>query len=94
MATKKPTPARQGQGQGQAADEVAAAAQARKRDTIERQQQADSIAPRNVDPGEVARKAYERWQQRGGQHGSDQDDWYHAEQELKGGGGHAGGHQQ
>jgi hypothetical protein len=38
---------------------------------------------------EVAKRAYERFQSRGGQHGGDQDDWYEAERELSG---KAGGH--
>jgi hypothetical protein len=37
-----------------------------------------------ADPEQVAQRAYERYQQRGGQHGGDQDDWYAAEQELTG----------
>src|SRR5579859_4815192 len=36
------------------------------------------------DPQQVAQRAYERYQSRGGQHGGDQDDWYAAEQELSG----------
>jgi hypothetical protein len=43
------------------------------------------------DPSQVAQRAYERYQQRGGQHGSDQDDWYQAERDL-GGPGKPGGH--
>jgi hypothetical protein len=39
---------------------------------------------------EIARRAYERYQARGGQHGNDQQDWYAAERELSG---KAGGHQ-
>jgi hypothetical protein len=38
---------------------------------------------------QIAKRAYERYQQRGGHHGSDQDDWYAAERELSG---KAGGH--
>lgn len=34
---------------------------------------------------EIARRAYERYQQRGGEHGHDQADWYEAERELRGG---------
>jgi hypothetical protein len=34
------------------------------------------------NPDEVARRAYERYQQRGGGHGSDQQDWYEAERDL------------
>jgi hypothetical protein len=32
----------------------------------------------------IARRAYERFQMRGGEHGRDQDDWLAAEQELNG----------
>jgi hypothetical protein len=42
-------------------------------------------------PEQVAQRAYERYQSRGGNHGGDQDDWYAAEQELSGAGS-AGGH--
>jgi hypothetical protein len=45
-----------------------------------------------ADPAQVAQRAYERYQQRGGQHGGDQDDWYAAEQELTGKSGSPGGH--
>jgi hypothetical protein len=31
----------------------------------------------------IARRAYEMWCQRGCPHGSDQQDWYQAEQELR-----------
>jgi hypothetical protein len=30
----------------------------------------------------IARRAYDRFQMRGGEHGRDQDDWLEAEQEL------------
>jgi hypothetical protein len=30
----------------------------------------------------VARRAYERFQMRGGEHGHDQEDWFEAEREL------------
>ena len=32
---------------------------------------------------QIRRRAYEFYQQRGGQDGSDQDDWYRAEQEIR-----------
>ena len=38
---------------------------------------------------EIAKRAYERYRTRGGQDGSDQEDWYAAERELSG---KAGGH--
>ena len=50
--------------------------------------QAKSASP---EPEQVAQRAYERYQKRGGHHGGDQDDWYAAEQELSGAGS-AGGH--
>ena len=34
------------------------------------------------DPQEVARRAYERFQLRGGEYGHDQDDWFEAEREI------------
>ena len=35
------------------------------------------------DPDAVARKAYEIYQNRGGDHGADLDDWLEAERQLK-----------
>ena len=35
-------------------------------------------------PGEIAEAAYLRYLRRGGQHGSDFDDWIEAERELRG----------
>src|SRR5262245_35625375 len=39
----------------------------------------------DVDPTEddIRRRAYERYLERGGGHGSDEEDWLHAEQELR-----------
>ena len=34
-------------------------------------------------PERVARRAYERFQLRGSEHGHDQEDWFEAERELK-----------
>lgn len=57
-------------------------------------QAADEVAAaRRISREEIARKAYERYEKRGRQPGHDQEDWFHAERELKGGSGHAGGHQ-
>ncbi len=36
----------------------------------------------NSDQHLIARRAYERFQMRGGEHGRDQDDWLEAEREL------------
>ncbi|HEX5475471.1 MAG TPA: DUF2934 domain-containing protein [Vicinamibacterales bacterium] len=38
-----------------------------------------------VDRDRIARRAYELYLRRGGDHGRDQDDWYDAERELVGG---------
>jgi hypothetical protein len=32
---------------------------------------------------EIARRAYELWEERGRAHGSDEEDWYLAEQQLQ-----------
>jgi|GraSoiStandDraft_30_1057271.scaffolds.fasta_scaffold1864393_1 hypothetical protein len=37
---------------------------------------------RKSDPAQVAQRAYERFVQRGGEHGHDQEDWLEAEKEL------------
>lgn len=39
---------------------------------------------RSVSQEEVARLAHSYWQQRGRKHGQHEDDWYRAEQELRG----------
>ena len=41
-------------------------------------------ASRELDSAQIARRAYERFEARGGEHGRDQEDWFNAEQELKG----------
>lgn len=38
----------------------------------------------NGSDEQVRRRAYELWEQRGHQHGSDADDWYRAESEVRG----------
>lgn len=35
------------------------------------------------DADRIARRAYERFQMRGAEHGRDQEDWFEAERELK-----------
>lgn len=35
------------------------------------------------DPDEIARLAYSYWEARGGEGGSQEDDWFRAEQELR-----------
>lgn len=49
----------------------------------------DAGAPRLVPQpvirdGDIARRAYEIFERRGGAHGADLDDWLQAEQELRG----------
>ena len=39
------------------------------------------------EPERIAQRAYQRFQERGGEHGHDQADWFAAEQELQGRGG-------
>jgi len=36
-----------------------------------------------IDPSEIASLAHALWEARGGQGGSPEDDWFHAEQELR-----------
>jgi hypothetical protein len=43
------------------------------------------ISPTAVDEAAIAARAYELWEGRGRPTGSDQDDWFRAEQELKSG---------
>jgi hypothetical protein len=42
-----------------------------------------SVDRDSVDPDVVARRAYQRFEERGRQHGADQDDWFTAERELR-----------
>ena len=39
---------------------------------------------REIERDQIARRAYERFEARGGEHGHDQEDWFNAEQELRG----------
>jgi hypothetical protein len=39
---------------------------------------------KNVEDRDIARRAYELYQRRGGGHGRDVEDWLTAEQELRG----------
>lgn len=46
----------------------------------------ESVPPRieeTVDANQIAALAYQLWQERGCPSGSDQEDWFRAEQELK-----------
>lgn len=36
-----------------------------------------------ADAEEIRRRAYQLWEQRGGTHGSHEDDWYRAEAEIR-----------
>jgi hypothetical protein len=38
---------------------------------------------REPDDERIARRAYERYEARGGQHGKDQEDWFAAEEEVR-----------
>jgi hypothetical protein len=52
------------------------------------QNQIDRITETNdsdLTEDEIARRAYERFQERGGVHGHDQEDWYEAEREIRSG---------
>src|SRR6266849_2166198 len=44
--------------------------------------EADILDRMNETDGLIAQRAYEIYQSRGGEHGSDQDDWFRAEQEI------------
>jgi hypothetical protein len=62
-----------------------AQAQPRKGDALEKQGPSGSTTSRRTRTTEdIAQRAYELWLKRGGQHGSDQDDWLRAERELGG----------
>ncbi|CAN5818696.1 hypothetical protein BH24ACI4_BH24ACI4_13370 [soil metagenome] len=39
--------------------------------------------PSEVNQEEVARRAHDRFRERGGQHGQDQADWFEAEREVR-----------
>ena len=41
------------------------------------------VPPPVVPAHEIARRAYEKWVNRGGRHGDDHRDWYEAEAELR-----------
>jgi hypothetical protein len=36
----------------------------------------------DADPERISRRAFEKFQERGGEHGHDQEDWFEAEREL------------
>jgi len=56
----------------------------------QRNQKDNVVAMPSVDPvvsstdADVARRAYELYESRGGEHGHDLDDWLQAERELRG----------
>lgn len=52
--------------------------------TVNNVEAIDAQQQRNVSHDEVARLAHRYWKERGGAHGSHEDDWYRAEQELRG----------
>jgi len=41
------------------------------------------VAPPSADPDRIAQLAYERFLERGGLHGHDQEDWFEAEREVR-----------
>jgi hypothetical protein len=43
----------------------------------------EATTPWEIDDGEIARRAYEIFCERGGEHGNDLDDWFRAERELR-----------
>lgn len=43
----------------------------------------DSENADEIAPEKISMRAYEKWRQRGMPHGSDQQDWYEAEAELR-----------
>ena len=43
----------------------------------------DRRTQHRITPEDVARRAYELFEQRGGEQGHDSDDWFQAEQELQ-----------
>lgn len=43
-----------------------------------------SRAHQEVTDEQIAQLAHKYWQERGNQHGHDEDDWFRAEQELRG----------
>jgi hypothetical protein len=45
----------------------------------------DETVAQHVNETEIARRAYQLYESRGGEHGRDWDDWFRAEQELRGG---------
>lgn len=48
------------------------------------QEESAPRAARLPRPDDIARRAFELFMARGGQHGSHEDDWYRAERELSG----------
>jgi hypothetical protein len=67
-----------------ASDEPADASQGISSDVQGLQDDASPAA--TVDRDLISRRAYERFQTRGGEHGHDEDDWLEAERQLNNGG--------
>jgi hypothetical protein len=59
-------------------------AEKRRQSTANEPTRAQAREHRDLDSEQVARRAYERFEARGGEHGRDQEDWFSAEQELRG----------
>lgn len=45
-----------------------------------------AVEPRESETERIARRAYQRFEERGGEHGHDQEDWFAAEEEVRGSG--------
>ena len=41
------------------------------------------MADQDYNHDEISRRAYRRFEERGGSHGNDQDDWFEAEREVR-----------
>jgi hypothetical protein len=52
-------------------------------ETLTMRPKRDRRTQHRVPPVEIARRAYELYEQRGGEHGHDMDDWLRAEHELR-----------
>jgi hypothetical protein len=52
---------------------------------VRKSKKSNGAAGHSNDPGAVAKRAYEIYQNRGGNHGADLDDWLEAERQLNAG---------
>jgi|SRR4030095_4316518 hypothetical protein len=77
-STRSAKPTEIDQGQHRASDTVSTADA-----TIATSRNAVIEGNADIDLDAVRRRAYELYQERGGQHGLHEDDWYRAEQEIR-----------